>query len=267
MVIDGHCHAGRGDALTAPWNTDAPLGAYLRRAEAAGIDRTVVFAAFHTDYRVANAEVASLVAANPRLTGFACVNARADAGRVAELVGRAVRDWGFRGIKVHRHQAPLTREVCDAARRWRVPVLYDVAGHAHTLEMIAPQYPDVSFIVPHLGSFADDWRAHGTVIDVLTRHPNVYADTSGVRRFGYLVQAVRRAGPAKLIFGSDGPWLHPGLELHKIRLLGLSPDDEAAVLGGNLLRLLEKGRDRGPRLSSPSWRDPRPVRVLAGRVR
>jgi predicted TIM-barrel fold metal-dependent hydrolase len=267
MVIDGHCHAGRGDALTAPWNTDAPLGAYLRRAKAAGIDRTVVFAAFHTDYRVANAEVASLVAGNPRLTGFACVNARADAGRVAELVGRAVRDWGFRGIKVHRHQAPLTREVCDAARRWRVPVLYDVAGHAHTLEMIAPQYPDVSFIVPHLGSFADDWRAHGTVIDVLTRHPNVYADTSGVRRFGYLVQAVRRAGPAKLIFGSDGPWLHPGLELHKIRLLGLSPDDEAAVLGGNLLRLLEKGRDRGPRLSSPSWRDPSPVRVLAGRVR
>lgn len=240
MVIDGHCHAGRGDALTAPWNTDAPLGAYLRRARAAGIDRTVVFAAFHSDYRVANAEVAEIVAANPALIGFACVHARSDAGRVDELVGRAVRDWGFVGVKVHRHQAPLTREVCEAARRWRVPVLYDVAGAAHTLEMIAPQYPDVSFIVPHLGSFADDWRAHVTVIDVLTRHPNVYADTSGVRRFGYLVAAIRRAGPGKLIFGSDGPWLHPGLELHKIRLLGLSPNDEAAVLGGTLLRLLNR---------------------------
>ena len=50
MIIDGHCHAGRGDALTAPWNTDAPLGAYLRRARAAGIDKTVVFSAFHSDY-------------------------------------------------------------------------------------------------------------------------------------------------------------------------------------------------------------------------
>jgi predicted TIM-barrel fold metal-dependent hydrolase len=244
VIIDGHCHAGRGDSLTAPWNTDAPLGAYLRRARAAGIDRTVVFAAFHSDYRVANAEVAEIVAADPSLMGFACVHTRSDAGRIGEMVGRAVRDWGFLGIKVHRHQAPLTREVCEAARRWRVPVLYDVAGAAHTLSMIAPQYPDVPFIVPHLGSFSDDWRAHLTVIDVLTRFPNVYADTSGVRRFGYLVQAVRRAGPAKLIFGSDGPWLHPGLELHKIRLLGLGPDDEAAVLGGTLSRLFATGRDR-----------------------
>jgi predicted TIM-barrel fold metal-dependent hydrolase len=244
VIIDGHCHAGRGDALTAPWNTEAPLGAYLRRARAAGIDRTVVFAAFHSDYRVANAEVAEIVAADESLIGFACVDARADAGRIAELVGRAVRDWGFRGVKVHRHQAPLSREVCEAARRWQVPVLYDVAGAAHAMEMIAPQYPDVPFIVPHLGSFADDWRAHVTVIDLLVRHPNVYADTSGVRRFGYLVAAVRRAGPHKLIFGSDGPWLHPGLELHKIRLLGLPPPDEAAVLGGNLSRLLARSHTK-----------------------
>jgi hypothetical protein len=39
--------------------------------------RTVVFAAFHSDYRVANAEVAEIVAANPALIGFACVHARA----------------------------------------------------------------------------------------------------------------------------------------------------------------------------------------------
>jgi hypothetical protein len=63
---------------------------------------------------------------------------------------------------------------------------------------------------------------------------------AGVRRFRYLVQAVRRAGARKLIFGPDGPWPHPGLELHKIRLLGLSADDEAAVLGGTLLRLLDR---------------------------
>src|ERR1700752_483404 len=239
MIIDGHCHAGRGDAMNAPWNTDAPLGAYLRRARAAGIDKTVVFSAFHSDYRAANAEVARIVAANPsRLVGFACVHTRTDAGRIADLVGRAVRDWGFRGIKVHRHQAALTREVCEAARRFEVPILYDVAGAAHSLNMIAPQYPDVPVIVPHLGSFADDCRAHVTVIDALVRFPNVYADTSGVRRFGYLGQAVRRAGAAKLIFGSDGPWLHPGLELHKIRLLGLAADQEAKILGDNIRRLL-----------------------------
>ena len=72
----------------------------------------------------------------------------------------------------------------------------------------------------------------------MVRFPNVFADTAGVRRFDYIVQAVRRAGPHKILFGSDGPWLHPEVELHKIRMLKLSPSDERLVLGGNMQRLL-----------------------------
>ena len=72
------------------------------------------------------------------------------------------------------------------------------------------------------------------------RHPNIHADTSGVRRFDLLEQAVRRAGARKVLFGSDGPWLHPAVELAKVRLLGLPPADEALVLGGNLLRLISR---------------------------
>jgi uncharacterized protein len=64
------------------------------------------------------------------------------------------------------------------------------------------------------------------------------ADTSGVRRFDYLVQAVKRAGPRKLLFGSDGPWLHPAVELHKIRLLGLSREAQGLILGENAQRLI-----------------------------
>jgi uncharacterized protein len=116
MIIDGHCHAGRGERLTAPWNTAAPLGAYLRRAGAAGINRTVVFAPFASDYAVANAEVARIVTRHPgRLIGYAVVHPMRDAGRIRELVGRAVCEWGFRGVKVHRLDAPATREVCEAA--------------------------------------------------------------------------------------------------------------------------------------------------------
>ena len=85
-----------------------------------------------------------------------------------------------------------------------------------------------SFIIPHLGSFADDWRAQLALIDHLVRHPNIYTDTSGVRRFDLLEQAVRRAGAAKVLFGSDGPWLHPGVELAKVRALGLAAQHGAA---------------------------------------
>jgi predicted TIM-barrel fold metal-dependent hydrolase len=239
VIIDGHCHAGQGDLLTGPWDTDAPLGLYLQRARAAGIDRTVVFPPFHSDYAQANANLARLVAAHPgRLIGFAMVHTRRDKGRISAMVGKAVARWGFRGVKVHGSEGMPTREVCETVRRLRIPLLVDVVSRAHVMDLLAPQYPGVRFIVAHLGSFADDWRAHQRVIDQLVRYPNVFADTSGVRRFDYLVQCVKRAGAHKLIFGSDGPWLHPGLELHKIELLDLAPDDERLVLGKNMARLL-----------------------------
>ena len=243
MIVDWHCHAGKGDIMTAPWNTDAPIEPYLRRARAAGIDKTVIFAPFHNDYSRANAQTAKIVARYPgRLVGFAFVHAIQDAGRIFEMIERAVKLWRFRGVKVHGHDAMPTREVCEAVRTFRLPLLVDVAGRAEVIDMLAPQYPEVSFVVPHLGSFADDWRAHQRVIDQLVRYPNVFTDTSGVRRFDYIVQAVKRAGARKVLFGSDGPWLHPGLELHKIRLLGLSPQDQALILGGNALRLMRRVR-------------------------
>lgn len=252
-IIDCHCHAGHGDRMTAPWNTVAPLDQHLRRARAAGIRRTVVFAPFHSDYAAANEEVARIVARRPEeLVGFAFVHPTRDAGRIGAMVGRAVVRHGFRGIKVHGKDALPTRELCETAHRFRVPILVDVVGRAHVVDMLAPQFPGVNFIIPHLGSFGDDFRAHQAVIDQLVRYPNVYADTSGVRRFDYLVEAVARAGARKVLFGSDGPWLHPGLELHKIRLLGLPRAEEALILGGNAARLLSAG--------TTSFSPPRPRR-------
>ena len=243
MIIDCHCHAGKGDGLTGPWDTNAPLREFLRWSRAAGIDRTVLFPAFHSDYAHANREVARIVAARPdRFHGFAFLHPQRDAGRVAEMVREAVEELGFVGIKVHRYDARITREICEAARAYRLPVLYDVMGEVSTVELLATEYPDVAFIIPHLGSFADDWRAQLALIDPLVRHPNIFADTSGVRRFDLLAQAVRRAGARKFLFGSDGPWLHPGVELAKVRALELPRDEEALILGGNLLGLIRRVR-------------------------
>jgi hypothetical protein len=241
MIIDCHCHAGKGDRLTAPWNTDAPLERYLRRARAAGIDRTIVFSTIHTDYATGNAQVARIVARHPdRLIGFAMVHATRDAGRILAMIRQAVVKWRFRGIKVHGLQSPPTREVCEAAKAFRLPVLVDVGTKPEIVEMFAPEYRDINFIVAHLGSFIGDWKAHQQVIDQIVRHPNVFTDTSSVRHYDYIVEAVKRAGPRKVLFGSDGPWLHPGVEIHKIRLLGLPSEQEALILGANALRLIQR---------------------------
>jgi uncharacterized protein len=241
MIIDCHCHAGKGDGLTGPWDTAAPLDKYLQRAARAGITQTVLFAAFHSDYAVANREVARIVSSRPdQFFGFAFVNAVHDRGRVERLVRQAVEEFGFVGIKLHRHDAPISREVCEVARVFSLPVIYDVMGAVSVCELLAEEYPEVNFIIPHLGSFADDWRAQVALVDHLVRHPNIYTDTAGVRRFDILEQAVRRAGARKILFGSDGPWLHPGVELAKARALPLSKSDEALVLGDNFLSLIEK---------------------------
>lgn len=239
MIVDCHCHAGKGDGLTGPWDTDAPLEVYLRRAREAGIDRTVLFAAFHSDYGEANRQVARIVASHPDLFyGFAFVHPERDRGRVAALVRTAVVQYGFRGIKVHRHDGRITREICDVARAYALPVIYDVMGEVSVVELLATEYPTVPFIIPHLGSFSDDWRAQLAFIDLLVRHLNVYTDTSGVRRFDLLEAAAQRAGARKLLFGSDGPWLHPGVELAKVRALHLPAAEEHHVLSGTVLRLM-----------------------------
>ena len=46
MIVDCHCHVGAGEVLTGPWDV-ARLDRYLRRADQAGIGRTVLFATFH----------------------------------------------------------------------------------------------------------------------------------------------------------------------------------------------------------------------------
>lgn len=286
MIIDAHCHAGRGDGLTGPWDTRARLGDYLRRAAVAGIGQTILLPAFNSDYQAANRSLARIVHAGAgRFIGFAMVHPDRDAGRVGQLIDTAVNAYGFRGIKVHRHDARISREICETAQAHRLPILYDVMGDTAQIELLAAEYPDVRFIIPHLGSFADDWRAHVCLIDQLVRYPNVYTDTSGVRRFDYLVQAVQRAGPEKLIFGSDGPFLHPGLELAKVRALGLTPAAERMVTCGTITRILSRsGRrsqdgvtPRNPRADLPGWnstggaaRRPRPgdpwapARFIAG---
>jgi uncharacterized protein len=240
VIVDCHCHAGLGDGLTGPWDTQARLRRYLVRAARAGIDRTVVFSAFHSDYAVANRLVARIVAGSRgRLYGFAFIHPARDAGRVHALVREAVEQHDFRGIKVHRHDARITREICEAARQFGIPVLYDLMGEVETAELLAGEYPDVRFIIPHLGSFADEWRAQVAMIGLLLRHTNVYTDTSAVRWFDVLAEAARRR-PRQVLFGSDGPWLHPGVELAKVRLIGLRADDEQRVLGGNALRLIRR---------------------------
>lgn len=236
-IIDCHCHAGKADGFKGPWDTEADISQFVAWSKAAGVSRINLFAALQSNYEQGNRQVFDIVKTNAMFSGFAFVHSVHDAGRVYKMVRKCVEEYGFIGIKVHRADAHISREICDTAKTFNLPVLYDVFSDPAHIELFATQYPEVNFIIPHLSSFADDWKSQLTFIDHLVRHPNIYTDTSGVRRFDLLQMALDRAGADKILFGTDGPWLHPAVELEKIYALKLNATEEAKILSGNFLRL------------------------------
>jgi len=48
MIIDCHCHAGKGDGLTGPWDTAAPFDKHLVPAARAGTTHAVLYRGLHS---------------------------------------------------------------------------------------------------------------------------------------------------------------------------------------------------------------------------
>ncbi len=236
LIIDCHCHAGKGETMTAPWTSYADPMVTLRRAEEAGIDKTVIFPISNPTYTKANQEIADLVAKHPdRFIGFAKHDPVSEAGKIRGMLTKEVREMGLKGLKLH--QLP-TREVLDTVAELKIPILFH-PPKVSDFHQIASLYPEIPFIMAHLGSFASgNYAEHLAAIDMAKRYPNVYLETSSVVFFEFVEMAARELPPEKLLFGSDGPLVDSRVELFKIRLLKLSKEHEAKVLSGNILRML-----------------------------
>jgi hypothetical protein len=104
-----------------------------------------------------------------------------------------------------------------------------------TLAAVAARYPEVTFVLGHLGYGNIDY--HG--MSLVAGHSNVVVETSG----GYssvLACAIAELGSDRVLFGSEHPLQDPRVELTKVDVLDLPPAQRAAVLGGNARRLLKE---------------------------
>ncbi len=236
LIIDAHCHAGLGQKMTAPWYTRASVDVTLRNMAEVGIDRTIIFPIFNDQYEKPNEEIARICRQHPgKFVGFAKHNPETEGHRIPALLRREVKELGLCGLKLH-HQP--TREVLDTVAELGIPILYH-PPRVDDYHMIASEYPQIPFILAHLGSFGSyAWTEHYAAIDMARRYPNVYVDTSAVVSLKYIEMAVKELGPEKVIFGSDAPEADARVSLYQIRLLKLPPEDEAKVLGGNIQRLV-----------------------------
>jgi len=246
-VVDCHTHLGHATMLTAPWTAIADPEELLRRNKEAGIDKACIFPISHgpeagglpsDTYERPNVEIAEIVRHySGRFIGYAKHDPVHEKGRIRAMLLHEVRDLGLRGLKLH--TAP-TAEVLDTVTELQIPIIW----HPRQVSMfdeVARAYPGVDLILAHLGSdHSRNWREHLAAIEMARRYPNVYLDTGAHMLTSYLELALKELSPGKIIFGSDEPEVDCRLEIFKIRMLKLPPEQEELILGGNLSNLLGK---------------------------
>jgi len=197
-----------------------------------------------------NRWMAETFTGDPLVVGGATLHPGDD---VAAEVAEALDVLGLRLVKLHcsvgafaaddERLDPLWRRVSDTGH----PVVVH-AGHAlngqttaaelEPLERVARRWPEARIVLAHCGA-----PATGAALDLLRRAPALCADLTPV---GPALAAVSRDQVAglehRLLFGSDAPNTGVAVEeaVAHVRGLGLDVAAEAAILGGNAERLLER---------------------------
>ena len=237
-----------------------------------GVERAVSMHTLPGDLDSAGRGVA---AADKRLVGFVMVNPLSEGPFT--VLDRAVRGHGFRGLALFPSMFGFAlndervRAMLEFADRHKLfvfvhcgvlkvgfraklnlPAAFDLTlSNPLALRKPAAQFPNVRFIVPHLGS-----GMFRELLMLADSAPNVYADTSGIGAWGkYLdghpteAQVLRNAvevmGADRLLFGTDSSWFPRGwrrdvfeAHLNVFEEAKLDEGQVGAILGGNLDRLL-----------------------------
>ena len=154
------------------------------------------------------------------------------------------------GIKWHRHadeplycyDDPRCRSALAEIRRRGLPVVLEEELD-HTVRFIRELADGITVIIPHLGMLNGGFRSIAEA--GLWAQENVWADTALASR-DEIGQYLRCCGHQRLMFGSDFPFGDPHSELQKVCSLNLEAAVEAAVLGGNFIRLQACVGSRSP---------------------
>ena len=245
-IIDAHVHCGRLDAFPP-----RDLRDYISLLEGSGIGGAVMFSPVM--------EIYDRYDPHFRDTGE-WKRTRAESNRYLLSVGIPgfeVYPYFFiwndfavdqltgahKGIKWHRHpdepvynyDDPKCAAAIQEIRRRNMPVCLE-EEYENTLYFINELAPGVKVIIPHCGMLNggyDLFRRHG-----IWEMSNIYADTA-LAPVGDISDYISRYGCERLMFGSDFPFGNPVSELHKILRLKLTVEQERAIIGLNITRLLD----------------------------
>jgi predicted TIM-barrel fold metal-dependent hydrolase len=242
VIVDAHLHVDQIPALG--WQLDATE--CLRRMDEAGISRGIVMTI--VDAPEVNPDAIQLIAdacaAHPgRLDAFARIHPWYG-DRSVELLERAF-SLGFKGLKLHpvstlAHPAgEETLRLIRIAAAHDAPTLFHCGDEPMTTPLAvaraAAACPEATIILGHMGGYFHVDEA----MEVAERYPNVLLETSAMPYPAKVAEAVARIGAERVLYASDGPACSPRIEVEKVRLAALAPDDERLVFADNTLRVLD----------------------------
>ncbi len=270
-TILGRIRAG-GIEIPGP-DTKAHATRWIAELDRNHVDRAVLFASSPTEIKA----VGEATASHPRrLFSYTVVNPTAPA--TLEALESLQPKLHFKGIllfpAMHEYaiQSPEAARAIELAKRHHLVVFVHCGklrvnvrkliglnadfpaekSRPRDLLPVARANPDVRFVVPHFGS---GWFAETIALGASC--PNVYVDTAGSNAWilehdpplslAEVFEATRGSfGADRILFGSDSGGFPRGYradimraQQDTMRVAGFTSDEQRAVLGGNLTRLLE----------------------------
>ena len=252
-IYDAHAYLGN-NAVWAKGGLPVPLegGAWVEMMDRSGVDAALVAppgVGAKEDFKPDLERIARAVKDFPdRLFGYARVKPRRGQVAIDEL-RHWVEERGFRAVKLNTldddytlSDRALLDPVIQEADRLGVPVFMhtgDRHGATCTPSMVADiavDFPRTTFIIGHMGH--PGWSDE--LVPAMKQAPNTVTETAGVFLPSLVQDVVDHVGAERVLMGSNGPYSPIALPPVMIgRHMGrLSEADKAAIMGGNLVRLL-----------------------------
>ncbi|MEV8374876.1 amidohydrolase family protein [Kribbella sp. NPDC056861] len=245
-IIDVHGHWG-------PWPFHLEVDGVelnLELMDRYGIELQIVSAAEAVVYDAVagNAKLAEVLVDQPRLRGYAVVNANR-LERSAEDLRDCLSTGRFVGAKIHTTYpgvtigSPLMADAFDLLDELKVPLLIHTWGtDVALLPGMLENRPNLQVIAGHAGG--DAWReAASAAVEcdrIYLEHCRTVTDAG---RIAY----ARGVGVPmeQFLFGTDSTLIDPCISLGVIRDAGFTEEELGQVLSGNAERLFKGFRDNG----------------------
>ena len=238
MIVDFHTHcfpdalAPRAMAMLegnagmkAP--LDGTVTALVTSMERAGVDRSVMLQIATKPSQNHTVNTWAIERREPQIIPFGSVHPDGE-DWAAEL--KRLADAGIKGVKFHPEYQGF---YVDEPRMLPIYRLLDELG----LIVVFHAGADIGVPPPVHGT--PEHFAEG--VEELLVGSHLLFDTSFSRAFMAIEQMkrlVERHGADQFVMGSDSPWDDQQAAIAAVREMGLSRDEESAILGGNAARLL-----------------------------